>query len=306
MQDAVEEIVNERRQGAMHMRMLAAAMAEFSGQRRAAIQAAGFMRMAVSRQLAGPGFDRPPQQASGNRITDRFEFAHSDPLSRLIRRSGGAGRGGMLAIHRMVRRIGLLGGSFNPAHRAHRAMSLAAIEALGLDEVWWLVSPGNPLKDKAKDMAPFVARLASARAMARRSRIKVSDFESREGTRYTADTISLLLRRWPKHRFIWLMGEDTVAQFHQWKHWRALTRMVPIAVISRPGYDDDARAARAMGWLRRFVRPASQARNWTEWSAPAIIFLRLPPDRTSATRLRALNPDWHRRFIKKQSRAVHP
>ena len=212
----------------------------------------------------------------------------------------------MLAIHRMVRRIGLLGGSFNPAHRAHRAMSLAAIEALGLDEVWWLVSPGNPLKDKAKDMAPFVARLASARAMARRSRIKVSDFESREGTRYTADTISLLLRRWPKHRFIWLMGEDTVAQFHQWKHWRALTRMVPIAVISRPGYDDDARAARAMGWLRRFVRPASQARNWTEWSAPAIIFLRLPPDRTSATRLRALNPDWHRRFIKKQSRAVHP
>ena len=212
----------------------------------------------------------------------------------------------MLAIREMERRIGLLGGSFNPAHRAHRAMSLAAMEALGLDEVWWLVSPGNPLKDKAKDMAPYAARLASARAKARRSRIKVSDFEAQVGTRYTVDTLSLLLRRWPKNRFIWLMGEDTVAQFHQWRNWRGMARMVPIAVISRPGYDDEARAARAMGWLRRFVRPAGQARNWTEWSAPAIIFLRLPPDRTSATRLRALNPDWHRRFTVKQERTVHP
>jgi nicotinate-nucleotide adenylyltransferase len=205
-----------------------------------------------------------------------------------------------------MRRIGLLGGSFNPAHRAHRRMSLAAMDALGLDEVWWLVSPGNPLKDKARDMAPYAARLASARLKARRSRIRVSDFEARSGTRYTADTLRLLLGRWPRNRFIWLMGEDSVAQFHQWKDWRAIARMVPIAVMSRPGYDDEARAARAMGWLRRFVRSASQARNWTEWSAPAIIFLRLPPDRTSATRLRALNPDWHRRFIPKLRRAIHP
>ena len=203
-------------------------------------------------------------------------------------------------------RIGLLGGSFNPAHRAHRRMSLAAMEALDLDEVWWLVSPGNPLKDKASDMAPYPARLASARAMARRSRIRVSDFEVRNGTRYTVDTLEKLKRRFPKHRFIWLMGEDTVAQFHQWKRWRALARMVPIAVLSRPGYDDDARAARAMGWLRRFVRPADQARNWTEWSVPAINFLRLPPDRTSATRLRALNPDWHRRFSSHRRGPVHP
>ncbi|HEY5459871.1 MAG TPA: nicotinate-nucleotide adenylyltransferase [Sphingomicrobium sp.] len=203
-------------------------------------------------------------------------------------------------------RIGLLGGSFNPAHRAHRRMSLAAMEALDLDQVWWLVSPGNPLKDKASDMAPYAARLASARAMARRSRIRVSDFEVRNGTRYTVDTLEKLMRRFPKHRFIWLMGEDTVAQFHQWKRWRVLARMVPIAVLSRPGYDDDARAARAMGWLRRFVRPACQARNWTEWSVPAINFLRLPPDRTSATRLRALNPDWHRRFSSHRRGPVHP
>jgi nicotinate-nucleotide adenylyltransferase len=205
-----------------------------------------------------------------------------------------------------MRRIGLLGGSFNPAHRAHRAMSVAAMAALGLDEVWWLVSPGNPLKDKARDMAPYAARLASARLKARRSRIRVSDFEARAGTRYSVDTLRLLLDRYPRHRFIWLMGEDTVAQFHQWKDWRGLARMVPIAVLSRPGYDDKARAARAMGWLRHFVRPASQARSWTEWSAPAISFLRLPPDRISATRLRASNPDWHRRFMVKPRRATRP
>ena len=205
----------------------------------------------------------------------------------------------------MARRIGLLGGSFNPAHRAHRGMSLAAMEALDLDEVWWLVSPGNPLKDQSRDMAPYATRLASARTMARRSRIRPSDFEARAGTRYTVDTLKALRRRFPKHRFIWLMGEDIVAEFHQWKDWRGLARMVPIAVLSRPGYDDDARAARAMGWLRRFVRPASQAKDWTEWSAPAISFLRLPPDRTSATRLRALNPNWHRRFLKKP-RPAHP
>ena len=205
----------------------------------------------------------------------------------------------------MARTIGLLGGSFNPAHRAHRRMSLAAMEALGLDEVWWLVSPGNPLKE-ATGMAPYAARSASARVLARRSRIRVSDFEAANGTRYTVDTLKRIMNRWPKHRFIWLMGEDTVAQFHQWKRWRALARMVPSAVLSRPGYDDDARAARAMGWLRRFVRPASQARNWTQWSVPAISFLRLPPDRISATQLRARNPDWFRRFSTRRRGPVHP
>ncbi|NJC05218.1 nicotinate-nucleotide adenylyltransferase [Sphingomonas kaistensis] len=197
----------------------------------------------------------------------------------------------------MTRRIGLLGGSFNPAHRAHRAMSLAAAAALGLDEVWWLVSPGNPLKPKA-GMAPYAARLASARQLARRSIIRVSDIEQRLGTVYTADTLAKLTRRYPRHRFIWLMGEDTVAQFHQWKNWRQLAATVPIAVLSRPGYDDEARTARVSGWLRRFVRPGAQARDWTRWSAPAIVFLGLPPDRTSATQLRAADPFWHQRFAR--------
>ena len=169
------------------------------------------------------------------------------------------------------------------------------MEALGLDEVWWLVSPGNPLKPAA-GMAPYAARLASARAMARRSRIRVSEFEARAGTRFTVDTLSLLVRRRPDVRFIWLMGEDTLPDFHRWKAWRRLAAMVPIAILSRPRYGDDARAARAMGWLRHFVRPSTKTGEWANWSAPAIIFLRLPPDPTSATRLRALDPDWHQRF----------
>lgn len=200
-----------------------------------------------------------------------------------------------------MKRVGLLGGSFNPAHRGHRRISLAAIDALGLDELWWLVSPGNPLKP-AKGMAPFETRLASARQMARRAPIRASDFEKREGTRFTVDTLDALLRRYPRHRFVWLMGADTVAQFHHWKSWRNIARRVPIAVIARPGYDGAARAARAMGWLRRFVRPSSQARKWTEWSAPAILLLRLPPDPTSATAIRALDPNWHRTSPSRPSR----
>jgi nicotinate-nucleotide adenylyltransferase len=196
-----------------------------------------------------------------------------------------------------MKRIGLLGGSFNPAHRGHRRISLAAMRALDLDELWWLVSPGNPLKP-ADGMADYEARLQSAREVARRSPIRVSDFERQMGTRYTVDTVAALIKRHPQHRFIWLMGEDTVAQFHQWKNWRKLASMLPIAVVSRPGYDDEARAARAMGWLRWFVRPRAKAKEWTAWSAPAITFLRLPPDTTSATRLRARNPYWHRRFLR--------
>ena len=192
-------------------------------------------------------------------------------------------------------RIGLLGGSFNPAHRAHRRISIEAIRALDLDEVWWVVSPGNPLKEDAKDMAPFDRRLASAKRLARRSRIHVSDFEQRGGTRYTIDTVRRLKRRYPGNSFIWLLGSDTLPNFHKWCDWRNLSREVPIAVIRRPGYDSQAHAARAMGWLRRFVHPSSQAKRWTEWSAPAITFLRLPPDPTSATAIRARNPNWHGR-----------
>jgi nicotinate-nucleotide adenylyltransferase len=192
-------------------------------------------------------------------------------------------------------RIGLLGGSFNPAHRGHRRISLAAMRMLRLDEIWWLVSPGNPLKEGDADMAPFEARLASAEHLARGAPIRASDFELREGTRYTVDTVRRLKRRYPEHDFIWLLGSDTLPNFHKWRDWRGLARELPIAVIRRPGYDRQVHAARAMGWLRRFVRPFSQAKHWTEWSAPAIFFLRLPPDPTSATAIRAQDPSWYRR-----------
>jgi nicotinate-nucleotide adenylyltransferase len=199
-------------------------------------------------------------------------------------------------------RIGLLGGSFNPAHRGHRRISLAALQALGLDEVWWLVSPGNPLKEGAKDMAGFQARFASAERMARRAPIRVSNFECHEQTRYTVDTVRKLRLRYPKHQFIWLLGSDTLPNFHLWRDWRGLAREVPIAVIRRPGYDSAAHAARARGWLRRFVHPSSQAKQWTEWSAPAILFLRLQPDPTSATAIRAQDPHWHRRSLARSPR----
>ena len=192
-------------------------------------------------------------------------------------------------------RVGLLGGSFNPAHKGHRGISLAAIRALGLDEMWWLVSPGNPLKPKA-GMAPLAARLDSARAMARHAPIRPSTIESRLGTRYTVDTIARLVRRFPRHRFIWVMGADNLGQFDRWRDWRRIARTVPIAVVARPGYDDDARTSPAAGWLRRYQRPVGQARNWTEWSVPALVLLRFRPDPTSATQVRAVDPAWHQRL----------
>jgi nicotinate-nucleotide adenylyltransferase len=198
-------------------------------------------------------------------------------------------------------RTGLLGGSFNPAHRGHRHISLAALDALGLDEIWWLVSPGNPLKAK-QGMAPLRARLASARLAARGAPIRVTAIERTLGTIYTADTLARLVRRFPKRRFIWLMGADNLAQFHRWRDWRRIAALVPIAVVTRPGYGGAALKAPAWGWLRRFVRPASMARTWTMWRPPALVLLSLPPDPTSATALRAANPDWHETAVK----SFHP
>ena len=190
-------------------------------------------------------------------------------------------------------KTGLLGGSFNPAHSGHRRLSKGAERALGLDEVWWLVSPGNPLKDPAT-MAPLSARMASARRAARGLPVRVTAIESRLGTRYTVDTLQALRRRYPDRRFVWLMGSDNLAQFHNWREWRKIATLVPIAVVSRPGYDRKARRAVAMGWLRRFVRPAGQARQWTRWRLPSLVLLQLPLDPTSATGLRAADPNWHK------------
>ncbi|HEU4806188.1 MAG TPA: nicotinate-nucleotide adenylyltransferase [Nitrobacter sp.] len=191
-------------------------------------------------------------------------------------------------------RVGLLGGSFNPAHRGHRRISLSALEALGLDEVWWLVSPGNPLKPVA-GMARLEARVAAARRQARRAPIRVTAVESDLATRYTIDTLRALQRRYPKIDFAWLMGSDNLAQFHRWRDWRGIARTMPIAVVARPGYDGAALASPAMAWLRRFRVPTASFKTRGEWSAPALVILRFDPDPRSATAIRRADPDWSER-----------
>jgi nicotinate-nucleotide adenylyltransferase len=190
---------------------------------------------------------------------------------------------------------GILGGSFNPAHGGHRRISLAVADAMGLDDVWWLVSPGNPLKPAA-GMAPYPARLAAARKVARRSIIRVSDIEQKMGTRFTADSLGALVHRYPKRRFVWIMGADNLGQFHRWRDWRRIARLVPIAVVARPGYEGMTVASPATAWLRRFVRPAASIKMWTHWRPPALVLLHFRPDHRSATALRRADPDWYRRI----------
>lgn len=194
-------------------------------------------------------------------------------------------------------RIGLLGGSFNPAHGGHRRITQFAIEALGLDHAWWLVSPGNPLKS-GDDMAPLNARLRSALAMSRRSRIIPTAIELELGTRFTVETLAALKRRYPKREFVWLMGSDNLAQFHRWKDWRRIARTMPIAVIARPGYNAQAMSSPAMAWLRRYRVSAASFRKRGQWSAPALVFLRFDPDPRSATAIRRANSDWAAHYSK--------
>ncbi len=200
---------------------------------------------------------------------------------------------------------GILGGSFNPAHRGHRRISLFVADALGLDAIWWLVSPANPLKP-VEGMAPLPARLASARKMARRSIITASDLETKMGTRFTADTLTRLIRRYPKRRFVWIMGADNLGQFHRWRDWRRIARCVPIAVVARPGYDSFTVTTPGTAWLRRFVRPATSMKQWTMWRPPALVLLHFRPDHSSATAIRRDDPDWYRRFPTPYPRMTRP
>ena len=199
------------------------------------------------------------------------------------------------ALNRGKPRVGLLGGSFNPAHGGHRRISLFACDALGLDAVWWLVSPGNPLKPKA-GMAPLPARLGSALKMARCAPIVPTAIERELGTVYTAHTLRALRRRYPDIDFVWLMGSDNLAQLHRWRDWRRIARTMPIAVIARPGYDGLAAASPAAAWLGRYRRSAASLKHRAGWSAPALIHLRFDPDPRSATAIRRADPDWARRY----------
>ena len=172
-------------------------------------------------------------------------------------------------------RIGLLGGSFDPAHGGHLYVSETARKALKLDCVWWLVSPGNPLKS---DPAPLDVRVTRARLVARGPRIVVSDIEARLHTRFTIDTAKALLRRFPHVRFVWLMGSDNLVQFSRWRHWQQIAALLPIAVVRRPGSvlaSLHAPLARRMGMARRLG------------AAPSLVMLDGPRCLESSTELRA-------------------
>lgn len=186
-------------------------------------------------------------------------------------------------------RIGLLGGSFNPAHDAHRRISLAALKRLGLDQVWWLVSPGNPLKQKQK--APELGeRVAAARAAADHPKIKVTGFEGATGSVYTVDTIRFLQRRYPSVDFVWLMGADNLADFHRWRSFEEIFRLVPIAVFDRPGYRLKARASRAAERFGFARVDESDAKGLAGLVPPAWTMLTLPLSPLSSTRLRGQKP----------------
>ena len=182
-------------------------------------------------------------------------------------------------------RIGLLGGSFNPAHDAHRALSLLAWKRLGLDRVWWLVSPGNPLKENAS-LPAVERRIAQAREIAASPYIDVSAPEVAYRTRYTFDTLRRLIAEHPGVRFVWLMGADNLAQFHLWKRWQEISSLMPIAVIERPGDEDAPLSSKAAHALSRYRMDESDAPLLLSMYAPAWVYLHGLKSPLSSTSLR--------------------
>ncbi len=183
-------------------------------------------------------------------------------------------------------RIGLLGGSFNPAHAGHRHIIDLALRRLRLDQVWLLVSPANPLKPQ-HGMARFERRLASARCIADGRRVIASGIEGLLGTRYTIDTLRLLLRRFPRVCFVWLMGADILEELPRWRRWLEFMHRVPLAVLPRPGYNHHALASRAARRFAHMRRPARSAAILSNSTAPAWVFLCVPQHAVSATDIRA-------------------
>jgi nicotinate-nucleotide adenylyltransferase len=182
-------------------------------------------------------------------------------------------------------RVGLFGGSFNPPHAAHRAASLLAMKRLRLDQVWWLVTPGNPLKDR-RGLPPLAARIAAARRVAHHPRIRVTGVEAAFRTRFTCDTLAILRRRCPGVRFIWIMGADNLPALHRWRNWRGLAQLMPIAVVDRGGISLRALAALAPSALARWRLPEAAVASLVTRKPPAWLYLHGLRLTMSSTRLR--------------------
>jgi nicotinate-nucleotide adenylyltransferase len=182
-------------------------------------------------------------------------------------------------------RIGLLGGSFNPAHEGHRHISLAAIERLGIDRLWWVVSPGNPLKSHS-ELASFSERIDRARDVAAHPRIAVTGLEAELGQAYTAETLSYLRGRLPAVHFVWIMGGDNLAQIHRWRAWRDIFQLMPVAVMDRPAARHRALASPAARAFAADRIAEADARALPLMTPPAWVYLTIPLSAASSTKLR--------------------
>ncbi len=185
--------------------------------------------------------------------------------------------------------IGLLGGSFDPAHEGHAHITREALKRFGLDRVWWLVSPGNPLKKRGP--APLETRMARARQVMQHPRVEITDIEAKLGTQYTAQTLAKLRQMYPQVRFVWLMGADNMAQFHLWQDWRGIMESVPIGVLARPGQRISARMSRAAALYAPYRIAGRMGQQLSRSEAPAWCFVNVPMNATSSTNIRARG-DW--------------
>ncbi|MBN9668708.1 nicotinate-nucleotide adenylyltransferase [Roseibium aggregatum] len=182
-------------------------------------------------------------------------------------------------------RIGIFGGSFNPPHSGHRLVALTVLKRLGLDQVWWFVTPGNPLKSHS-DLAPLEMRLHMTSALADHPRMKVTAYESVLGTPYTAKTIMALRAMRPAVRFVWVMGADNMAGFHRWQDWRAIVGSVPLAIVNRPGASLSVLSSPMAKAYEKYRLPEDEAGLLPDMEPPVWTFLHAPLDPVSSTELR--------------------
>lgn len=180
--------------------------------------------------------------------------------------------------------IGLLGGSFDPAHQGHAHITKEALRRFGLDQVWWLVSPGNPLK--SRQPAPMADRIARARAVIDHPRVNVTDIEARIGTRYTAQTLNRMVHLFPQAKFVWLMGADNLVQFDQWQDWHWIMENVPVGILARPGDRISARTSKAARLYARYRLSSRSSQLLGRSVAPSWCFVNVPMLSLSSTMLR--------------------